>query len=101
MTAGRTNHTKFATVAVDSEDVESIQAKLLRKAAAWDALMEICGYWQDGSEQRVTLHQDDATRTCIISTGGPGSHRVGMYYKEGGSFQAALADYAEKHQGEG
>lgn len=64
-----------------------------QKAQAWDALMEICGHWQDGSQERVTLFQDDATKTCVIRVGEKPKDK--HYFKEGGSFELALLNYRE------
>jgi len=66
------------------------------KAAMWDTLMEMCGHWQDGSQQTVTLIQDDATRTAIIKVE-HGHTRVSRYYIERGSFEAAIAEYRKQH----
>jgi hypothetical protein len=38
-------------------------------AVYWVNLMKMAGHYQDSSDEPVTLHQDDATRTCIITVG--------------------------------
>lgn len=40
-------------------DIQELFAKL--RAA--------CGYWQNGTETTVTISQDDATRTFIVTVG--------------------------------
>lgn len=39
----------------------------------WRRLMDLVGAWQDGSQTTVTLHQDDATKTCHVSVEGHGA----------------------------
>jgi hypothetical protein len=63
----------------------TVPPDLERKAEAWDLLMELCGHWQDGSQQQVTLSQDDATRTCFIHT--PKT----SFFVDGQGFLAAIA----------
>jgi hypothetical protein len=79
---------------------EKQQTEQASKAAMWDTLMEMCGHWQDSSEQAVTLYQDDATRTCVISIRGHGidAHlRAKSYFTERGGFEAAIAEYRKQH----
>lgn len=38
-------------------------------AQAYENLDELCGYWQDGSDQVVTISQDDATRSYVVTVG--------------------------------
>lgn len=42
---------------------------LKRDASRWRALREMCGYFQCGEDETVTLYQDDATRSCFIKVG--------------------------------
>lgn len=69
--------------------------QLERKAAAWDSLQALCGYYQNGSETTVTLAQDDATRSCWIKVGTESKfHRKPRSYYAGsfeGAVQAAIA----------
>jgi len=51
-------------------------------AARWRKLVELAGYWQNGSETEVKLVQDDATRQCILGVG------KARYYA--GSFAGAI-----------
>lgn len=55
---------------------------LLREAACWSRLRELCGYYQDGSNETVVLFQDDATRECLV--------RVGKKVAVGSSFEMAI-----------
>jgi ribosomal protein L30E len=57
-------------------------------ANAWRTLMELCGYWQDGSQETVKLVQDDATCTCIIVVGN--EPRQKRFYVERGDFLSAI-----------
>lgn len=43
--------------------------ELRAKLEAFDALRELCGYVGDGSQTRVTIDQDDATRAWSIQVG--------------------------------
>lgn len=68
------------------------------KAAMWDALMEMCGHWQDGSQATVKLWQDDATRTAGITVDpGTGSRNEKRYYVERGDFEAAIRQYVKEN----
>lgn len=64
--------------------------ELARDGERLRALLELAGFHQDGSDQPVTLHQDDATMTCFISVGGMVKTR---YFVERGGFRAAIDEY--------
>lgn len=60
----------------------------LMDADRLQALFDLAGHWQDGSDAPVTLYRDDATRTAIVKVGaGP---RSKLYYKERGGFRDAI-----------
>lgn len=67
--------------------------QIKQKAEAWDALIELCGHVQDGSDTVVTLSQDDATRTCFIRVG-----KKSYFGLDGGSFLAAVAEATKGEQ---
>ncbi len=54
-----------------------------REQSKWKQLKELCGHLQDGSQETVTLMQDDATRTICI--------KIGKQYFPGDTFEEALA----------
>lgn len=83
-------------------DVTKRQLEELRESSKRDALLAVywmnlskmCGYYQDGTGETVKLHQDDATRTCIISIGrGTLTSKLRSYY--GSSFEGALREAME------
>lgn len=55
-----------------------------RKARYWDALKELHGYVENGSEQTVKITTDDATRTTFIGAGPK------VYYREGRGLESAM-----------
>lgn len=63
-------------------------AAALRDAARWRALKELAGYLGDGSQETVTLYQDDATRSCFIKVGD--GNRAKRYGKDGSSFNGIM-----------
>jgi hypothetical protein len=76
-----------AALAVDRDHIAAERRS--REAGAWRTLMAAAGSFQDGSETTVKLWQDDATRTCGITTN-PGRPNEKDFYVERGTFEAAI-----------
>ena len=49
--------------------------KLTKEAERLKGLRNLCGFVEDGSNESVTICQDDATRDWTIRVGGPGSRK--------------------------
>jgi hypothetical protein len=77
-------------------------ANVARDAARWNAVVELAGHWQDGSDETVRLIQDDATRSCLIAVGPQLKSRY--FGTDRTSFNAAadmLIEHLEKQVAEG
>lgn len=59
-----------------------------RDAERWRALKELAGYFQNGSQETVTLYQDDATRSCFIKVGR--GDRAKVHGTDGSSFNSVI-----------
>lgn len=77
-------------VAAELEERAKAIDALKPDAVRWRALTDACGSYHDGSMQTVKLHQDDATRTCIIDVG------TKKFY--GSSFKGAIAEMIKSNQ---
>lgn len=68
-----------------------VMDQLEQDAMNWRNLLEVAGHWQDGSDEIVTLYQDDATRECLVKVGYESKFgRVPRHYP-GATFAGALA----------
>lgn len=63
-----TNGVKAITTKGKADTTAAVNP-VVRNAARWEALIDLCGHWQDGSDQTVTLITDDATRSRLIRVG--------------------------------
>lgn len=80
--------TNLMTDMVDQLRHEHVE--LAANAARWQTIVALMGHWQDGSDETVTLFQDDATRTAILTVGNGANMR--RFYREGYGIDAALAE---------
>jgi hypothetical protein len=74
---------------------ERLKAENAKQSARLSALMELCGYVQNGSDQVVSIYQDDATYNWFVSVGNSGKR-----YWFGSTFYEAIdaAMQAEKEK---
>lgn len=52
-----------------ADRIEALTAKLVEARDRLKGLRELCGYVQDGSDTKVRISQDDATREWIVQVG--------------------------------
>ncbi len=62
--------------------VENQRKRDARSAKLWLDLLELVGHWQEGTNDVVTLYQDEATQTCHI--------RVGKKMEYASSFEGVM-----------